>query len=84
MALIKIIKKQQKKADFKKSAFFVTITCLSAKTELSHNGTVAIDVTILKIVKECTTLTYKCCQGSLCAIIFTVSLEVFRQMGDTV
>ena len=64
--------------------FVLTSTCLSAKTKLSHDSTVAVNIAILKIVKKRTTLTYECCQGSLCAIIFTVSLEVFRQMGDTV
>ena len=42
------------------------------------------DVAVVKIVKQCTTLTYQLCQGPFCRIIFTVGLHVLRQMGNTV
>ena len=49
-----------------------------------NDSTVAVDVAILQVVEEGAALTYQHGQSSFCAIIFTVYLEVFRQMGYTV
>ena len=57
---------------------------LSTQAQFCDDGAVTLDVTILQVFEERATLTYQHSQSSLCTIIFTVSFEVFRQMGNTV
>ena len=57
---------------------------LLAEAKGLDDGTVALDVLVLKVVEEDAALTYKCYEGTFGSMIFTVGLHVFRQMGNTV
>ena len=57
---------------------------LLAEAKGLDDGTVALDVLVLKVVEEGAALTYKCYEGTFGSMIFTVGLHVFRQMGNTV
>ena len=57
---------------------------LLTKTESLDDSTIAIDVAIIQVIEQCTTLSYKLCQRTCCSIIFTVLLNVLRQMSNTV
>ena len=57
---------------------------LLAEAKGLDDGTVALDVLVLKVVEEGAALTYKCNEGTFGSMIFTVGLHVFRQMGNTV
>lgn len=56
---------------------------LLTDTKLFHDGTVAVDVTVLKVVKELTALTNQHNQSTTCAIILLICSNVFLQMGNT-
>ena len=47
----------------------------SPKTEGLDDSTIAIDVAIIQVIEQCTTLSYKLCQRTCCSIIFTVLLK---------
>ena len=49
-----------------------------------NDSTITIDIAILEVVQQSTTLTYQCCQCSFSAIIFSVELEVLSQVRNTV
>lgn len=55
---------------------------LSTETKCLHNVTVAVDVTLLEVVKESTTLTNELCKRTSCLEILVVSLEVLCKMLD--
>lgn len=57
---------------------------LLTQSESLNDGTVALDVVLLQIVEKGATLTYQLGEGSGSTIVFTVHLEVLRQMGNTV
>ena len=57
---------------------------LLTQSESLNDSAVALDVAILQVVEECTTLTYQLGQCSCCTIIFTVLFQVLRQVGNTV
>ena len=57
---------------------------LLAETEGLDDGTVAIDIAVVQVVEQSATLSYKLCQRTCCSIIFTVLLNMFRQMSNTV
>lgn len=56
---------------------------LLTNTKLLDDGTITVNVTILKIVKELTTLTYQHNQSTTCAIIFLICTNMFLQMSYT-
>lgn len=62
----------------------VCLNWLLTKTEGLDDSTIAIDVAIIQVIEQCTTLSYKLCQRTCCSIIFTVLLNMFRQMSNTV
>ena len=57
---------------------------LLAEAESLHDCAVAVDVAVLQVVEERTTLTYQLHKRAFSRIIFTVSAHVLRQMGNTV
>ena len=57
---------------------------LLAQTESLDDGAVALDVSLLEVVEQSATLTYQLGQSPFSAIILTVLLKMFRQMGNTV
>ena len=62
------------------SSFLALLT----QTESLNDGAVALDVSLLEVVEQSSTLTYKLGQCPFSAIILTVLLKMFRQMGNTV
>ena len=63
---------------------FVSLCELLTEAESLDDCTVAIDVAVVQIVKQCAALSYQLCQRTCGSIIFTVLLKMFRQMGNTV
>lgn len=57
---------------------------LSTQTERLDDGTVAVDVALVEIVKQCAALTYQLCQGTGRNMVLVVFLEVLCHVGDTV
>jgi len=57
---------------------------LLTQAESLNDSTISVDVAILQVVQQSTTLTYQCCQCSFSAIIFSVELEVLSQVRNTV
>lgn len=64
--------------------FLVPDDGLLTESEALDDGTVALDIILLKVVKKSTTLGNQLSKSSRGTIIFTVHLEVLRQMGNTV
>lgn len=59
-------------------------TCLLTQAKCLDNGTVTLDVSILKIVEQSATLTYQFHESAFGRMIFTVGSHVVRQMGNTI
>lgn len=57
---------------------------LSTQTKGFNYRTIAFNVAVVQIIKQCTALTYKHSKRPSCSMILTVLLKVFRQMGNTV
>ena len=57
---------------------------LLAEAEGLDDSTIASDVAVVQIVEQCAALSYQLCQRTCGSIIFTVLLQVLRQMGNTV
>lgn len=57
---------------------------LLTKPESLHDGAVALNVLVLQIGEQSTTLANHLYKGTLSGMIFTVCLHVLRQMGNTV
>ena len=62
------------------------LSCLAllTQTQSLDDGAVALDVSLLEVVEQSATLTYQLGQCPFSAIILTVLLKMFRQMGNTV
>ena len=67
----------------KRSASPTTLFLLT-QTESLHNLTVAVDVTLLEIGEETTTLTYELSQRASGHEVLVVSLDVLSQVSDTI
>lgn len=57
---------------------------LSAEAESLDNSTIAIDIAVVQIVEQSTAFADKLSQRTGSSMIFTVLLQMFRQMGNTV
>ena len=57
---------------------------LATQSESLHDVAVTLDVVLLQIVEKSAALAYKLGKSSSSTIIFTVHLQVLRQMGNTV
>ena len=57
---------------------------LLTQTESLNDCAVALTVSLLEVVEQSATLTYQLGQCPFSAIILTVLLKMFRQMGNTV
>lgn len=57
---------------------------LLTQAEGFHDSTIALDVAVLQVVEEGTTLTYEFHESTFGRMIFTVGSHVFRQVGNTV
>ena len=57
---------------------------LLTQTESLNDGAVALNVSLLEVVEQSPALTYQLGQCPFSAIILTVLLKMFRQMGNTV
>ena len=57
---------------------------LLTQTESLHDGAIALNVSLLEVVEQSPALTYQLGQCPFSAIILTVLLKMFRQMGNTV
>lgn len=55
---------------------------LLTQTECLHDSTVALNVTVLEVVEQTTTLTYQAHEGTLCAYVLAVSTHVVREVSD--
>jgi hypothetical protein len=62
----------------------VPIVCLSTETELLDNASVSLDVGLLEIVQELTSLTYEAEKGTARHNVFLVLLHVLSEVIDTV
>ena len=56
---------------------------LLTQTQSLNDSTVAVDVALLQVVQEGTTLTYKTGQGTLGAVVLAVLLHVLGEVLDT-
>ena len=63
---------------------FIRCTLLLTKVECLDNRTVTLDINLLQVHKQLTTLTYKTQQRTLCAVVVTVALHVLGKVVDTV
>lgn len=57
---------------------------LLSQTESLDDGTIAVDVAVVEIVKECTALTYELCQRAGCLEVLVVLLQVLCEVLDTI
>ena len=64
--------------------FLANAVRLLTQAEGFDNCAVALDVSVVEIVEESTTLAYQLGQCTSSTIIFTVLFKMFRQMGNTV
>ena len=64
--------------------FFCACLQLLAEAKGLDDSTIAIDVAIVEVIEQCTALSYQLSQRTCGSIIFTVLLNVLRQMGNTV
>jgi len=55
---------------------------LLTETESLDDGTIAIDVAVVEVVKECTALTYELCQRASCTEVLVVLLQVLGEVLD--
>ena len=62
----------------------VPIVCLSTETELLDNASVSLDVGLLEIVQDLTSLTYEAEKGTARDNVLLVLLHVLREVIDTV
>ena len=60
------------------------VLALLTQTESLNDGAVALNVSLLEVVEQSPALTYQLGQCPFSAIILTVLLKMFRQMGNTV
>ena len=56
---------------------------LLMQTQSLNDSTVAVDVALLQVVQEGTTLTYETSQGTLGAVVLAVLLHVLGEVLDT-
>ena len=63
---------------------FLSFLALLTQTESLNDGAVALNVSLLEVVEQSPALTYQLGQCPFSAIILTVLLKMFRQMGNTV
>ncbi len=63
---------------------FCILPRLLAKTEGLDDSTIAIDIAVVQIVEQCAALSYQLGQCPCGSMIFTVFLQMLRQMGNTV
>ena len=63
--------------------FFSSLALLT-QTESLDDGAVALNVSLLEVVEQSSALSYQLGQCPFSAIILTVLLKMFRQMGNTV
>ena len=63
---------------------FILSTRLLTKVESLDDSAVALDVNLLQVHKQLTTLTYETQQRTLCAVVVTVALHVLGKVVDTV
>ena len=59
-----------------------TCDALLAQTQSLNDGTVAVDVALLQVVQEGTTLTYQAGQSALGAVVLAVLLHVLGEVLD--
>lgn len=57
---------------------------LLTQAESLDDGAVALNITLVKVIEQGAALSYELCQGTCRSIIFTVLLNMFRQMSNTV
>ena len=53
---------------------------LLSQTESLDDGTIAIDVAVVEVVEQCTTLTYELGQCASCLEILVILLQVLCEM----
>ena len=82
--LLTLLSKTKIAALQRRTACFFCLLQLLAEAEGLDDGTIAVDVAIVEVIEQCTALSYQLCQRTCGSIIFTVLLEVLRQMGNTV
>lgn len=66
------------------STLLFSFLALLTQTESLNDCAVALNVSLLEVVEQSATLTYQLGQCPFSAIILTVLLKMFRQMGNTV
>ena len=66
------------------SALQKTCDALLTQTQSLYDGTVAVDVALLQVVQEGTTLTYQAGQSALGAVVLAVLLHVLGEVLDAV
>ena len=59
-----------------------TCDALLTQTQSLNDGTVAVDVALLQVVQEGTTLTYQAGQSALGAVVLAVLLHVLGEVLD--
>ena len=57
--------------------------CLLTQTEGLDDGTIAVDIAFLQVVKQCTTFADETCECTLGAVVLEVLLHVLGQVSDT-
>lgn len=77
-------KEPQRRLQLLSEIFRTELVGLLTQSESLDDGAVTLDVVLLQIVEKGATLTYQLGEGSGSTIVFTVHLEVLRQMGNTV
>lgn len=56
--------------------------CLLTQTESLDDGTVAVDVAVVEVIKECAALAYELCEAACCLEILVITLQVLREVLD--
>ena len=57
---------------------------LLTKTEGLDDGTIAVDVLVVEVLQQLTTLTYEHSQRTCCVVILVILLQVLCQMRDAI
>ena len=63
---------------------FIFCTLLLTEVKSLEDRTITLDINLLQVHKQLTTLTYEAQQRTLCAVVVTVALHVLGKVVDTV
>ena len=63
---------------------FFDVFALLTKTESLDDGTIAVDVVVVEVLQQLTTLTDEHCQRTGCVVILVILLQVLRQVRDAI